>query len=233
MIKQKTILTLDTETVGLQPQNYVYDLAYTIHNKRGDIIIERSFLVRDIITDADKMMGAYFAKKIFSFYIPALDSGEAHLANWSDVAAQLADDVKNYKVDVIAAYNARFDIGAISATHSLLSSGKVLDAKIDLLCIWHFTCRVLLNRPTYQRLAWQQNWVSDAKNIRTTAEHTYRYITGDYDFIESHTALDDARRETEILARCFAQKKSIPYNDFGVMPWRIPQCDPNQFMLAL
>ena len=45
MIDSLTIATIDTETVGLE--GHVYDIAWCIHNKRGDIRIERNFLVEE------------------------------------------------------------------------------------------------------------------------------------------------------------------------------------------
>ena len=44
-MKSKTILVLDTETVGLE--GHVYDVGYTITNKRGDILAERNWLVEE------------------------------------------------------------------------------------------------------------------------------------------------------------------------------------------
>jgi len=199
MIKQKIFLTLDTETVGLPPKNFVYDVGYTIHNKAGEIFAARSFLVRDVITDPKKMMSAFYAKKIFSFYIPALDEGTMKL------------------------WDANFDIRDMNSTNALLKGAPIIPRPVDRLCIWNFACNVLLNRPTYHAMADANGWRSRAGNVRTTAEHTYRYITGLTDFIESHTALHDAEIETDILTRCFAQKKTIPYNELPAMPWQIAQ----------
>lgn len=223
MITKNKFLTLDTETVGLPPKNFVYDLGYTIHDKSGNVFLKRNFLVRDIITDPSKMMSAFYAKKIFSYYIPAIDAGKISLWNWSDIAAQLAADMVEHSVNVITAYNARFDIGAMRSTNSILNGSQIVPYPVRMICIWNFACKVLLNRSTYHRLAAQHGWISDAGNVRTTAEHTYRYITGIYDFIESHTALDDAIIETAILAKCFDQKKKIPYDDLATMPWQIAQ----------
>jgi DNA polymerase III epsilon subunit-like protein len=224
MIKQKTFLTLDTETCGLPPQNLVYDIGWTIHNKAGDIVTRRNFLARDIITNPAVMMGAFYAKKIFSFYIPALDLQTVRLASWSDIVATLAADVVAHNVDCVTAYNARFDVGAIRATNKALGiTAKILPRPVDILCIWQFACTALLNRSSYHRLAAKHGWISDAGNVRTTAEHTYRYITGNADFVEGHTALSDAEIETDILAYCFRQKKPIPYNDLSGMPWQKAQ----------
>ena len=57
MISAKTILVLDTETVGLE--GHVYDVGYAITNKRGDIALERNWLVEENFTNPKKMMGAF------------------------------------------------------------------------------------------------------------------------------------------------------------------------------
>jgi hypothetical protein len=41
------------------------------------------------------------------------------------------------------------------------------------------------------------------------AENVYRFIINNTDFIESHTALEDAEIETVILAYCYKQKKKM------------------------
>ena len=41
------------------------------------------------------------------------------------------------------------------------------------------------------------------------AEVLYRYISGDNEFIESHTGLEDVEIETEILAYCYRQHKKM------------------------
>jgi hypothetical protein len=67
-------------------------------------------------------------------------------------------------------------------------------------------------------------WITPANNVRTTAEKVYAYLTGQHDFVESHTALSDAQIETEILHRLLAKRKTIPYNNPNLAsPWRRAQ----------
>ena len=56
MIKPITIATLDTETVGLE--GHIYDIGYCIHNKRGEIVLERNWLVEENFTNPKRMMGS-------------------------------------------------------------------------------------------------------------------------------------------------------------------------------
>jgi hypothetical protein len=67
------------------------------------------------------------------------------------------------------------------------------------------------------------SWVSEANNVRTTAEKAYAFLSGDVNFVESHTALHDAQIETIILKKLLQRKKTIPYNRLVGMPWRSAQ----------
>jgi len=73
----------------------------------------------------------------------------------------------------------------------------------------------------YKDLARSQGWVSEAGNIKTTAECAYRFTSGNLGFIESHTALHDAEIEAQILASCYAAKGPVPYNIITGSPWRL------------
>jgi hypothetical protein len=46
---------------------------------------------------------------------------------------------------------------------------------------------------------------------RKTAEILYRYISGNIDFDESHTGLEDVLIEVQILAYCYRQHKAMPH----------------------
>ena len=228
MIKAKTYLTLDTETCDLAGN--VYDMGWTIHNKRGEIRREFNALVLETFSDPRKMMGAFYADKLFTHYAPMLERDEIVRLPWMTIIEQLRADILEFDVDVICAYNLAFDKRVIAQTHEMLGDGqKVLPKSVDLLDIWRFACETKLNQATYKRLARAQDWVSDAGNIRTGAQYAYRFCSGDWGFIEDHTALSDARIETAILAECFRQKKRVPLNDiqdkYAAQPWRIPNTD--------
>ena len=52
------IFLFDTETVGLNPRNFVYDIAWVITDRFGNISKRRNFLIEEVITDGQKMMSA-------------------------------------------------------------------------------------------------------------------------------------------------------------------------------
>jgi hypothetical protein len=220
MINKKTILTLDTETVGLE--GHVYDVGYIIHDKRGNIALERNWLVEENFTDPQKMMGAFYAGKHFTHYARMLQDQEITLKPWAEIVEQMNEDIEAHSVDIIAAYNAGFDFRVMAQTQASLGyEGKVLNSSLEILDIWQFACETKLSQKAYATIARSMGWVSPAGNIKTGAEFAHRYCSGDYSFIEDHTALSDARIEVAILAQCFAQKKPIPYGKINGSPWRI------------
>lgn len=230
-MKAKTFITLDTESTGLGRRALAFDVGYTIATRK-DLILSRQFLIREILTDPRVMLGAMnngdwrdmMGAKLFNAYIPALDASEFRLASWQEFTRTLRDDMATHSVDVFAAYNLPFDMRALAQTQAhILGAGKVLDYRPDLLCLWNFSASTVCQRPTYHKAAQQFGWISDAGNVRTNAEKVYAYLTGNFDFIEKHTALDDALIETEILQRLLAAKKPIPYNELDHGAWRKAQ----------
>ena len=64
---------------------------------------------------------------------------------------------------------------------------------------------------TYQKFCATNNYLTKHKKpqVRLTAEILYRYITGNNDFVESHTGLEDVLIETKIMAKCISQHKKM------------------------
>ena len=219
MIERKSIMVLDTEACDLAGN--VYDVGYTVANRRGEIVTQYNALVSEIFTDASKMMGAFYAKKLFTHYAPMLDAGTISLKPWAEIVEQMRSDVSTFGVNVVAAYNLGFDRRVMRQTNKLLGDGPVFSTNPQLLDIWQFACETKLSQARYKQIARDFGWTSSAGNIRTGAEYAYRFCSGDHGFIEDHTALSDAIIETKILADCYACKKSVPYGIINAQPWRI------------
>lgn len=217
MAKKDMFAVIDTECVGLQDKS-VYDFAWQIVDRKGRVYAEGSYLVEETVTNADRMMGAFYAKKIFSHYIPMLARGEITIKKWANVRAEFLADLDSHNVTAICAYNLGFDMGAVRATNG---GEKFLHKNFKILDIWQFACETILSQKAYIEIAREQGWISDAGNIRTNAEKAFAYVSGNWEFSEEHTALSDVKIEVQILADCFRQKKKIPYGKVNAQPWRI------------
>lgn len=221
-IAENRFLVFDTETMGVS-NRVIYDIGYYIVNRRGHVFTSRRFLVREIITNPRIMTEAFYHNKIYSNYLEMIDNSDSRLIhNWSDIQNEMREDINLYNVNTFAAYNLAFDMSAINATNKATNCSRLLTQRPVLLDLWLFSCLYLFNTRYYKEMAKNNNWVSDAGNYRTTAEHAYRFITLNADYKEPHTALEDAAIESEILNRLLNKKKKIPYNVINPHSWKIP-----------
>lgn len=91
-----------------------------------------------------------------------------------------------------------------------------------LFDLWGLACKHLLDCDRYREMCIENEWLTaSGKFYKTSAETTYRFITGNTDFDEAHTALDDADIETVIFSEIVkAAKNQI---EWGIIafPFRI------------
>ena len=91
-----------------------------------------------------------------------------------------------------------------------------------LFDLWGLATTHLLNNATYKNECINHNlFTASGTFFKTSAETSYRYLVNKYDFIEAHTALDDAIIETFILSKVAARHavtpgiKYFPFRDLG------------------
>ncbi len=221
---KKVYLTLDTECIGIDDRR-VYDLAYAIHYKDGTIIATFNALVEEVIYNGDLMGGAFYNKKVYSHYLPRIAAQEIQIMPWQDIIDQFRHDLAAYEVDTICAYNIGFDIRAMCDTAAYYGDDDmVTGGDYNALCIWQFVCEAILSRPKYRQTCEELGWFKTSTgNVYTNAEKAFAYITGEWGFVENHTAMEDVFIEVEILAACFKQKRKIPLNYIDGSPWKLAQ----------
>lgn len=217
--RKKWFLTIDVESIGTTSP-IVYDWGYAIHDKKGNILLTRSFLVKETWENEDLMKTAYYSSKI-GLYHAKLERKEIVVASWIDILNCFHNDLRKYVCHYVCAYNLQFDMGALTFTHSYYGyKGKILPYKMDLLCIWGLACETIMLADRYYNFCKQYKFESDKGNIKTNAEICYRYLTGELDFIEEHTGLADTLIEIYILSKCINHKHSG-----GIITncWQLPQ----------
>jgi hypothetical protein len=78
----------------------------------------------------------------------------------------------------------------------------------DIIDIMDLAVNRILNSDKYRHFALNNGLITEGiQSFSATAENCYRYIHRNTDFIESHTALDDALIESEILVKILRKGK--------------------------
>lgn len=216
----KTIIaTIDTETASLNGE--VFDIGVVIHDKKGNILATYDSIVKEVFDNVQLMKKAYYWNKVDLFYRPNVRCERMTVKPWAEICHDINKLMKIHGVTVVAAYNLGFDRRVIINTGKKYG-GYLAINKREMLCLWRVACETLLQQKTFKKLAKEMDWISPAGNIRTNAEVAFKYGTGQWEFVESHTALDDALIEMQLAVRMFSLKKKINY---GILhhPWRLVQ----------
>ena len=216
------IIVLDTETCpldkdfdGVSPFNmFVYDIGWAVVDKKGVVYETKSYINRDIFMEEKNLMNsAYYANKIPKYW-EDIKSGKRKVATWYTIRKDLWDTMKKYNTKTVCAHNARFDDGATKNTQRWLTKSKYrnfLPYKTEIWDTMKMALDVIAKTPTYKKFCEENGYMTKHKTpqVRLTAEILFRYISGNNDFIESHTGLEDVLIETKIMAHCFRQHKKM------------------------
>lgn len=217
-------MVVDTETATYDPtitdvkgsNQLVYDLGYAIVDKCNNLYETGSFIVKEIFYDEiERMRSCYFADKRDQ-YIIDIEYGLHQVVNWTDLIFFLQERAEYWNVRAICAYNARFDVGAISRTNNYLSGKYWTPPVLKKFPVWDIMKMArdtLYNRPTYQRFCFDTGNITTPKKRkpvpRWSAEVMKRYIDNNPTYTEEHTGLEDVLIEAEILAKCFSTHKKM------------------------
>lgn len=191
------ILVLDTETLGLYDQR-VYNLGYVIYNTKTDAtLVERDYVIKQIFDNERLMSTAYYADKK-PLYIERLEDGACKKLFWGTACRILAHDMKRYQVGAVLAYNSRFDYKSIMTTcrRYCTKRNPTADGIADIMKV----INTITETKEYQDFCKAHGFMTRHKKPRCQkkAETLYRYLTGNAEYKEEHTALADSRIELEI-----------------------------------
>lgn len=97
------------------------------------------------------------------------------------------------------------------------------DISYPIFDIWGLACKHLLNTDEYRTACLANNWItSSGKYYQTSAEKAFAYLMNDREFLESHTAIEDAEIESAIFGKV-VEKVGIKGIEFEIIffPFRI------------
>lgn len=212
--KRKTYyITLDTEGANSIEMPFAYDLGFAIHDKHGNIYHQENLVIFETFYQMQMFMkNAYYADKLPQYH------EEIALGIRKVVTIQQAKEIFNtyaqlYNVRAVIAYNMPYDYraltNAIRNRHGLQEWFFTFDYELwDSLKMARQT---ICKQKSYREFCENNGftWGKNNKNLRTSAEVVYRYLTQDLDFEEKHTGLEDVKIEVAIFAKVMRQHKKM------------------------
>ena len=218
MDKRKSYyLTIDTETANDLDCPIVYDIGGCIHDRKGNVEEAFSFVIYDTFVGmADVMTSAYYAEKIPN-YEDDLRSGLRKMVTYATAKAYIKALCDKYNIKAIIAHNMRFDYRATTTTQRYLTKSKYryfFPYGVELWDTMKMAQDTICKEWGYRIWCEENGFVTKAGKPRKTAEILYRYISGDNEFIESHTGLEDVMIEKEIFVACMAKHKKMTKHAF-------------------
>lgn len=202
-------LTIDTETANGFDDPIVYDIGGCIHDKKGRVYETFSFVIYDTFFGMkDVMQYAYFADK-FPQYEMDIKNGKRTVVRFMTARNHIHELCKKYCVKAIIAHNMRFDYNALTTTQRYITKSKYryfFPYGIELWDTLEMSKSAVLPKRDYKNFCKDNGYETKFHRPQLTAEVLYRYITGENDFVEEHTALADVLIEKEIFAYCMRQK---------------------------
>lgn len=210
MIDNNTkFLVIDTETTNSIDDPFCYDVGFAVVNAAGEVLEQHSYVVADIFLDNKLMSSAYFAEKIPQYW-EEIKSGKRILRRFKTIKAILRDVVAQYGIRYIVAHNASFDYRSLNYTQRLLTSSKYryfFPWGVEIWDTLKMARECLGKDETYKQFCIDNGFTygkEEKPQLRYTAEIIHRFLTGNLDFVEEHTGLEDVLIEKNILAYCLA-----------------------------
>lgn len=200
-------IMLDTETTNSLDDPICYDVGFAVVDKEGSIYETHSFVVAEVFLNEELMASAYFIEKVPQYW-EDIKKGTRKLAKFNTIRKVLAETMKKYNTNIVIAHNARFDYRSTAKTQRYLTKSKYryfLPYGTEVWDTLKMAREVLKNDVDYDNFCYNNNYVTKRGRKRFTAEILYRFFTGDNDFVESHTGLEDVTIEKVIFAECMAR----------------------------
>ena len=209
MTRKKYYMILDTETTS--NAKTVYDIAYTIIDRQGNIIEQANYLVKEIIEhpflrgilQRDKFSANKYKETYKELY-----THKAIVKSFLDIRCNIRRAIRKYNCPVIA-YNVAFDQTALNDMAQDLGKKSFFTKDTNIWDLWNISLYILCDSHNYTSFCDTHGFINDRGNRQTTAESVYCYISKDPTFKEAHTALADTEIEAQILLACLKRHKKM------------------------
>ena len=209
--KNAKIMMIDTETTNSLDDPVVYDVGFQVFDLEGNTYESCSMINTEVFNDPNLMSTAYYAEKI-PRYMEQVLTGKSVMIPWKSIKTVVKDSIIRNDCRIVCAHNARFDCKSLNLTQRYITTSKwryFLPYGVEWWDTLRMAREVLKQDDNYRQFCLDNGYVTSRNASKYTAEVIYRYISGENEFIESHTGLEDVKIEKEIFLYCLKQNPEI------------------------
>lgn len=200
------IVVFDTETVSLE-KPFCYNIGYAIVEvESGKMLAKRDYVVEQVWHNPMLFITAYYADKREN-YVKAMRSRKTIMAKYGYICQAMIRDFIKYEVAGAYAFNSPFDDKVFTYNSEWFKCNNPFD-NIPIFDIRGYVHHFMVD-DNFKAFCEDYGYFTDSGNYSTTAEVMYRYLTGNTEFIEDHTALSDSEIESAILLECFKRGAKV------------------------
>lgn len=193
------IVVFDTETTNLE-KPFCYNIGYVIVNTDTyEMLVKRDCVVEQVWHNPMLFTTAYYADKREK-YVAAMRSRKATMAKYGYICQSMIRDFIKYNVEGAYAFNSPFDDKVFTYNCEWFKCNNPFD-NMPIFDIRGYVHHFMVD-DNFKAFCEEHEYFTDSGNYSTTAETMYRYLTGNTEFIEDHTALSDSEIESSILLKC-------------------------------
>ena len=194
------IVVFDTETTSVE-KPFVYDIGYVVYDTENDcVVLSRSYIVKQTWENRMLFSTAYYADKK-EFYRQKMKAKAITKKPIAEIVEQMIADFEYYEIAYAYAFNSFFDEKVFEMNCEWHKIPNPFD-NIEILDIRGLVHNKIAFGKVYQDFCERLKLFTESGNYSTTAESVYKFVSGNTEFIEEHTALADSEIELEILKYC-------------------------------
>ena len=202
------IVVFDTETIDTE-HPYCYNVGFVVYDTERKAILDmREYVVEQVWHNPMLFSTAYYADKR-PLYVSRMKGKKIKMTKWGYMCREMTTIFETLDVEMAFAYNSPFDKRVFEFNCEYFHTINPFD-NIPIVDIIPYVHNKIGFTPKFKAFCEKHELFTESGNYSANAENVYRFISGDTEFIEEHTALADSKIELEILLECI--KRGCEWN---------------------
>ena len=189
---------LDVEVIGSKSFPLVVDIGIVIADILGNTIAAKKWVVKEVVSNRLAMLASFGGFGKYEGYKAEPSKSMAV------IVAEANEFLAIHGVTHIVGYNMSMDMKGLEVTAQELTGWEFFPAnKYQQIDLYSMTKVAIFYREDFKKVAVTKKWTSQSgKGISQSLETAYKYVTGNDEYRQTHSALQDAKSMLTVWRYC-------------------------------